>query len=212
MRLCSSVLLLQLCGDFLWWPPEYLNYCSLWPFVSISDLLRWVTPCAGSASRADVSAPWLKLLPLGPSYGTFWFKMYFSMITAEAQHLACLQILENDDWNERPHITASEATYEHLKMLCPKMWDLLGGKGLCCSFHHPCESLSMLGLTAGMKEGGSSLLPVHWQNKVYMEPASSFCCHWLSFTQRCIFLLKPYSCWLPVMNYLLFHQCKEEQP
>lgn len=152
MRLCSSVLLLQLCGDFIWWPTEYPNYCSQWPFVSISDLLCWVTPCAGSASRADVSTPWLKLLPLGPSYGTFWFKMLYFSITTEVQHLACLHIMENDDWNERPHITASEATYEHLKMLCPKMWALLGGKGVCCSFHHPCESLNMLVWQQGWKK------------------------------------------------------------
>lgn len=147
MCLCSSVLLWQLCGDFSRWPTQYPNYCSHWPFIAISDLLCWVIVCPGSASRADVSAPWLKLLLSGLSYGTFWFKILVSMRITEAQHPACLHIFENDDWNERPRITVSEATYEPLKMLCPEMWALLGGKGPCCHFHHMCESLDMLGLS-----------------------------------------------------------------
>jgi len=126
MCLCGSVLLWQLCGDFTRWPTEYLNYCSQWPFIWISDLLRCVTMCLGSASGADTSAH----LPSGLSYSTFWFKiLYFSMGTTEAQYLACLHICENDDWNKRPHITVSEATYEYLKILCPEMWALLGGEG-----------------------------------------------------------------------------------
>lgn len=72
------------------------------------------------------------------------------------------------------------------------------------------QDLGTLGLFDSRAER-SSLLPVHWQYRRYMELASYFCCHWLSFTQMCTFLIKPHICWLTVMRYSLFHQSKEVQ-
>lgn len=131
------------------------------------------------------------------------------MRTTEAQNPASLHILENDDGNERPHVTVSEANCEHWKMLRPEMWVLLGGKGLCCHSHQMCEGLGMVGLSDSRVER-RSLLPVHWQYRGYMELPSYFCCHRLSFFIG-IFLFKPYRCWLPVVHYPLFHQSKEVQ-
>lgn len=209
MCLHNSVMLWKICRDFSQWCTEYPNYYSQWPFISISDFFCWVLVCSGSDSRADVSAPWLKLLPSCLSFGTFWFKMlHFFMRTSEGQHSICLHTLENDDWKETTYQSLWD-TYGQLQILCMETWAPLEVRGCAVPFT---SCGNMLDLSDNrMKEGGSSFLPVHWQYGGHMELALYFCCHWLSCTQMCMFLLKPHRSCLPVMHYPLFYQYSSNQ-
>lgn len=151
MCLHNSVMLWKICRGFSQWCTEYPNYYSQWPFISISDFFCWVLVCSGSDSRADVSAPWLKLLPSCLSFGTFWFKMlHFFMRTSEGQHPVCLHTLENDDWKETTHQSLWD-TYGQLQILCMEMWAPLEVRAHAVPFAS-CVGTCWICLTTGRKK------------------------------------------------------------
>lgn len=108
MCLHNSVMLWRICRGFSQWFTEYPNYYSQWSFTPIFDFC-WVSVCSGSNSRADVSAPWLKLLPSCLSFATFiWFKMLHFFYENLWRTTPSLSSHPGKWWLKRNHTSVSE--------------------------------------------------------------------------------------------------------